>query len=151
MVPFVVVITTLLPRISLNSAGELPRSNPSRGMPPRSPARRRLGSWTFRARAASTVSTGKNRSTPCSRPVIIVEVARKTSNTTAVVSLRSILSNRRISEGQSATSIKEFKELQEFEESVWQWERGSRAFYLSPLTFHFSPSHFDRSAANGET
>jgi hypothetical protein len=54
--------------------------------------------------------------------VIIVEVARKTSNTTAVVSLRSIFSNRRISEGQSAMSIeeefKEFKELQEFEESV---------------------------------
>jgi hypothetical protein len=48
--------------------------------------------------------------------VIIVEVARKTSNTTAVVSLRSIVSNRRISEGQSATSMKDLEEFKEFKE-----------------------------------
>jgi hypothetical protein len=60
----------------------------------------------------------------------------------------------------------EFKEFKEFKENLnlWQvfygfarssdyqpWEHGSRAFDFSPLTFHFSPSHLDRSAANDET
>src|SRR5208337_955065 len=104
-VPFVVVITTRRPLIFSNSSGELPRSKPSRGKPSRSPARSRSESFNLSLRASSTVLTGIIASAPEARPVIIEEVARKTSKTTAVTPLKSVAEVLRISLGQRATWI----------------------------------------------
>jgi len=87
-VPFVVVMTRALPatRSSLNSCGELPRSNPSMGSPFRSPhssTSSRPRFWASRA-ASSAVCTGKTERAPFSSAVTTVLVARITSTTTKV-------------------------------------------------------------------
>src|SRR5580692_11898970 len=104
-VPFVVVITTRRPLICSNSSGELPRSKPSRGKPSRSPARSRSELSNLSLRASATVLTGIIASAPEARPVIIEEVARKTSKTTAVTPFKSVAEILRISLGQRATWI----------------------------------------------
>src|ERR1700722_1047624 len=104
-VPLVVVITTRRPLSFLNSSGEFPRSKPSGGNPPLSPANNKSGSFSLRARASSREPTGKIASTPEARPVMIEDVARKTSNTTAVTSVKSVAEILRISLGQRATWI----------------------------------------------
>jgi hypothetical protein len=56
LVPFVVERISVSPRGSVNSAGELPRSNSRRFRPPRSPAVTAPGRSAF-SRSASSIST----------------------------------------------------------------------------------------------
>ena len=90
-VPLVVVITIRRPatRAREYSSGELPRSKPSIRRPPRSPPRSTPESEpalkpAARARATSTVSTGRTPVAPWARAVMIVVEARNTSITTAI-------------------------------------------------------------------
>ena len=86
-VPLVVVITIRRPatRAREYSSGELPRSKPSIRSPPRSPPRSTPEPKpAARARATSTVSTGRTPVAPWARAVTIVVEARNTSITTAI-------------------------------------------------------------------
>src|SRR5260221_1754599 len=104
-VRFVVVPMFCWPRTFLIWLGDSPKSKPGGGTPCLSPASNRSGLLFFHSRAASTVFTGKKQATPWASPVIILEVARRTSNTTTVVSRKSVSFKRLISAGESATSI----------------------------------------------
>src|SRR5262244_64974 len=86
-VPLVVVRTSVRPptRSGVQSSGELPRSKPSMGSPPRSPAKS-TGSGAraaARERAAASLATGMTRAQPAPKAATTMVVARKTSTTRA--------------------------------------------------------------------
>src|SRR5262252_6055111 len=96
-VPLVVVRTSVRPptRSGVQSSGELPRSKPSMGSPPRSPAKS-TGSGAraaARERAAASLATGMTRAQPAPKAATTMVVARKTSTTRATRPARSSSGN----------------------------------------------------------
>jgi len=92
-VPLLVVRNTILPsrRAAPNSTGELPRSKPGIGSPPRSPAVRTPSPATApaRRRASAGSPTGTISRQPWANAVMMVVEARRTSITRAVTPSRS--------------------------------------------------------------